>query len=196
MEHWTEALVRLRACSDAVEWARDYNTLDGAWRACVRGDWMLWLAGRMAGPPGDDSRRPLVLAACACARIALPKWEARHPADNRPRAAIETAEAWAHGGDDAPTMADVRTSAAAAAYGATYGATDAAYATYAAGAADATYAAYTAYAATYAATYVAADVADAAAAAEERMGILLECADIVRKYYPGPPALPSFGEDE
>lgn len=48
--HWTDDLVRLQACDDAVEWARGYDTMDAAWAACERGDWMLWLACRWPAP--------------------------------------------------------------------------------------------------------------------------------------------------
>ena len=69
--HWTDALVHLGVCHDAVAWARGYPSLAAAWAVCQRGDWMLWIAGRFAGPPGDPRRRPLVLAACDCAALAL-----------------------------------------------------------------------------------------------------------------------------
>jgi hypothetical protein len=69
-QHWTDALHALNACDAGLDWAGGYDSLDSAWAACERGDWMLWLAGRVAGPPGDDSRRPLVLAACAYAAAA------------------------------------------------------------------------------------------------------------------------------
>ena len=65
-------LAAIGACSEAVTWARKYRLPLAAWRACKRGDWMLWAVGKLAGPPGSDSRRPLVLAACECARLALP----------------------------------------------------------------------------------------------------------------------------
>ena len=36
-------LCRLGACPEAVEWAKPYATLQQAWDACERPDWMLWL---------------------------------------------------------------------------------------------------------------------------------------------------------
>jgi hypothetical protein len=92
-------LVRLNACAAAREWASDFPSLADAWAACPRGDWLLWLAGHLKIP-----RPLLVLAACACARTVLhliPEGE------ERPRVAIETAEAWARGGDNAPSLDDV-----------------------------------------------------------------------------------------
>jgi len=141
---------------------------------------MLWLAWKLSGKPGSEGRKPLTLAACACARLALkrvPKGE------NRPRRVIVTAERWARG---KATLDEVRMAAADAAADAAY---DAAYADAAAYAAAgqvmhrdadaAAYAAYAAYAAADAA-YADAYYADAARATSTRA----ECADIVRKFYP------------
>jgi len=168
-DHIDDLLTRLGACSDAVAWARTQPDAETAWDTCDRGDWMLWLAGRLAGEPGSDARRPLVLAACECARLALPYVK---EGELRPMRAIEAAEDWARGG--ATTLAQVRSAAEAdyAAYTvAAYAAASAASAAYvaAAAAADAAYAAYV------------------AAAAAARSSTLNACADIVRKHYPHPP---------
>jgi hypothetical protein len=170
---------------------------------------MLWLLGKQAGPPGSDSRRPLVLAACACARLALryvPKGE------ERPKRAIKTAEAWAEG-KDGVTIKDVRKTAYAAAYAANatanaaanaaayaayadaaaYAANAAAYATNTAAnaAAGAAYAAagaaYAAYATNTAAYADAAAGAAYAAYVAARTRTLAKCADIVRHFYPRAP---------
>lgn len=157
-----EMLVALRACVAARAWAKG-KTLDEAWATCPRGDWMLWLAGR-----AGVERKTVVLAACACARLALkhvPEGEAR------PLAAIETAEKWARG-EEGVTMEDVRKARRAAAYAA-----DAAYADAAAAAA---YAADATAAAAYAADAAAA--ADAGAAA--RKETLAKCAALVRGVIP------------
>ncbi len=130
------------ACSGALEWLGTRG-LATAWGECDRGDWLLWLAG-MAGV----DRRRLVLAACACARGALPYIP---EGENRPRVAIETAEKWARG-EEGVTLGDVRRAACAAYAACATDATDAAYA-----ATDAAYAAYAAAdAAAYAAAYAAA----------------------------------------
>jgi hypothetical protein len=197
-KHFSTVLSKLGACSEAVEWSKKYKTAASAWRHCPRGDWMLWIAGRACG----DDRRKLVLAACACARLAL-----RHvpKGEERPRKAIETAEAWARG-EDGVTLDDVREAYAAdAAYAnaaaAAYAADAAAYAAYAAAnaaanaanaAAYAAYAADTTNAAAYAAyatnAAAAANAANAAnaAAATARTRTLKKCADIVRKMLPCP----------
>jgi hypothetical protein len=159
--YWTDKLVKLGACPNAVEWARAYPSLAAAWKACERADWMLWLAGRLCRTV--PQRKRLTLAACACARMVLkyvPKGE------DRPRAAILTAERWARDAS-VVTLENVRKAADAAAYGAGYAAYAAAHAAHAAYAADpACAAAHAACAAAYA-----------------------HMSNIVRKHYPKPPSL-------
>lgn len=55
-------LQKLDACADAVKFAAQFNSLDEAWQACPRGDWMLWLAKKT----GCDLRA-LTLAKAHCA---------------------------------------------------------------------------------------------------------------------------------
>jgi len=125
-----DQLVAIRACSDAVEWVGT-RTIEQAWAECERGDWMLWLAGRI-----DIDRKLLVSAACACAEPALAFVRA---GEDRPRLAIEVARAWCVG---TATLDDVRAAAYAAYAYAASSAADAAsaasYAAYAYAAADAT----------------------------------------------------------
>jgi hypothetical protein len=183
---WWTGLVELGASRELIDWAKTQSGAAVAWATCERGDWMLWWAGRLAGPPGDD-RRLLVLAACDCAVLALPLFESKYPSDARPRVAIDTARAWAHG-KATPDQVNAAAAAAASAYAAAaaYAAASAAYA--AASAATATATAYAA--AAYAASAVASAVASAAAADAERSRVLRECADIARRHYPKPPELP------
>jgi len=162
MKSTKDILTKLGACPEAVKWA-GRKTHKKAWGTCQRGDWLLWIAGKL-----NVDRKLLVLAACGCARTALKYIPA---GEDRPRIAIETAEAWTRG---EATIDQVRTAAhAAAAYA---DAADAA----AAYAADAAYAAAAdaADAADAAAAY-AADAADAAYAAARK-----DIADIVRKIIP------------
>jgi len=173
----------LGACYDALRWVSEQKTVDQAWADCKRGDHMLWLLGRLCGPPESRSRRKLVLAACACARLRLvdlPK------ADDVALSTIETTESWARG-ERGVSLDDVRDAARAATHTAacTVNAADAAYP-----AAPAAYAAYVAAYAAYAA-HAAADAADAAHAAADaaRQLILSRCADVVRSAYPHPPRL-------
>jgi hypothetical protein len=182
-------LEKLNACEDAVEWCKDYKTLQAAWNACKRGDWMLWLIGRMSGPSESASRKKLVLIACQCARLSLLYVRA---GEKRPLRAIETAERWANGDSDI-TLDDVRKAAdgvggaayAVAAVGGLGGGVGAD-----AGADAAAYAA--AYGVAYGAAYA---VADAVAYAVvyggdgARNRTLKRCANIVRKAYPKVPKI-------
>ena len=157
---------KMGACPEAVAWLAEQKNPAQAWRGCERGDWMLWLVGKLAGPVGDPRRKKLVLAACGCARLSLKYVKA---GEERPRIAIETAEKWARG---KATIEEVGV-AHAAAHAAAYAAAAVAVAAYAA------------------AVAVAADAAHAAVAdyAYARTKMLKQCASIVRKFYPRPPRL-------
>ena len=172
MKRWTDKLVALGACPDAVEWARAYPSLTAAWKVCERADWMLWLAGKLCRTV--PARKRLVLAACACARTALkyvPKGE------GRPLVAIQTAERWARG-THGVTLDDVHVSADAAGVAAGVAAGAAAYAAWAA--------AYAAWPAAYAA-WPAAGAAAYAVSAAARIKASARMSNIIRKHYPNPP---------
>jgi hypothetical protein len=112
----------LGACQEAVIWAKG-KSLAQTWRTCERGDWLLWLCGKMVDKPGWSTRAQLVLAACSCAETSLKYVPS---GEDRPRAAIETARKWARG---KATIEEVRRAAAAAnAADAADAAADAAYA--------------------------------------------------------------------
>ena len=128
MKEYITKLKELNACSDALEGCKQFDTLEEARQKCERGDWMLWLAGKLSGPPDSDSRKKVVLVACQCARLALKYVQS---GEVRPLTAIETAEAWARGEGNI-TLAEVRDAAYAAAYAAYNAAAYAAYAAYAA----------------------------------------------------------------
>jgi len=144
----SRSLDQLNACSDAREWvaARPDRTPAELWTTCERGDWLLWLAGRVG-----VERRTVVLAACDCAEPALryvPEGE------ERPRRALEITRAWCRG---EATIEEVRAAAADAEF---------AYAAsaYAASAAESSTAAYAASAAAAAAN------AESAATSAARAG--------------------------
>lgn len=40
---WSIALVRVGACTEAVQWARKHRSFRSAWNTCRRGEWMDWL---------------------------------------------------------------------------------------------------------------------------------------------------------
>lgn len=124
-KQFNDALRRLRACSEAVEWcdSKPNATPAQLWATCKRGDWMLWLAGAA----GVD-RRLLVLAACDCAETALkrvPKGE------GRPAEAIRMARAWCAG---KATLDEVKAAARAVYYAAYASGASACYGAYAAAA--------------------------------------------------------------
>ena len=159
--HWTELLTSRDACFEAVEWAQTQPSFAAAWADCERGDWMLWLAGRVS-----VDRKLIVLAACACARLTLNQVS---KGEDRPRIAIETAERWAKGTATIEDVIAAQQGACAASSAAAYAAASSA-AAYAATTATAT---ATAYAAAYAAT--------AAAAYAARKNTLKKCAVLVRE---------------
>jgi hypothetical protein len=177
--HWTEGLIRIHACHAAVAWCETQPDLATAWAVCERGDWMLWLIGRMTqSAPWSEERKPLALCAADCAELALPyaKGEAKTAAEK----CITTLRDWARGEatkDDALKARRAAAADAAAAYAAAYAAADAAYAAYAAAAAAdaAAAAAYAAY---------------AADRARARARVLKDSSDIVRRHFPAAPVLP------
>jgi len=159
---FTEKLESMHACSDAVEWVAHRGIIK-AWRECPRGDWMLWLAGRL-----DIDRKLLVMAACDCAETAL---KYVPDGEDRPAKCIQVTRNWCNGTATIDEVRAARRDAAAAyadaadaaAYAAAYAAAAADDAAYAAAAA-----AYAAYPAPYAG----------------RGPALLTCADLVRKRIP------------
>lgn len=196
--NYIKELRKLGACKDALEWCKSYPTPQAAWDACERGNWMLFLLGRLAGGPRSKSRKKLVLAACKCARLALRFVE---QGETRPRRAIVIAERWAKG---RATLAEVMeaSKAAFAAFAAAEVSAESAFADYAA-----VESAYAAHAASYAASEASAEFSSfAVSAASEasaesayaahasaetaRLDTLAKCAAIVRKMYPKAPRLP------
>jgi len=185
MTHWTDDLVRINACKDAIEWAREQPSLAVAWKKSKRGDHMLWLVGK-ANPsePWSDARKPIVACCAEIASTALPY--CNDDTITATLGCIDATERWCRGeaerdevesaAADAANTADAR--AAAAAYAAAYAAYGAIYA-------DATYAdAAVAAANAYGAIYADATYADAA-----RAKSLEQSADIVRKRFPNPPKI-------
>jgi hypothetical protein len=64
-----ETLRGLRACAEAQEWAKGHESLDEAWAACPRADWMLWLLARTTADQNDPRFR---LTACDFAELSMP----------------------------------------------------------------------------------------------------------------------------
>ena len=120
-------LHRVGACEEARMWAKG-KSLEQVWRTCKRGDWMLWLVGRMSDRDGWPTRQAVVLAACDCAATVL-QYVPRN--EERPANAIKVARSWAVGKaslDEVRDAANAAYAAAYAAYAAAYAANADAYA--------------------------------------------------------------------
>jgi len=199
-EDFMRALIRLDACEEALTWAATQPDAATAWSQCPRGDWMLWLLGKLAGEWGSESHRRVAFLAALCAAGA---WRWMGPES---RTAIEVTIRYGQGEEVSQYLLRDAASAARAAWRTAHTA-----AWRAADAADAaTEAAYAAYSATYAASYAyaddaATDAAYAAYATEAAYGAaayaaygatapraesLTISADLVRLAYPSPPEIP------
>ena len=197
MKH--QLLIDLGACSKAVEWASQYSDPQEAWDKCERGDWMLWLVGKLSGEPGSDSRRKLVLAATKCARLAF-KY-VRKESRAVVRKCYKTAEAWGRGDPGitwlvlqnavhalaAHNLAAHAHAHALAAHAHAHALAAHAHAAHAHAHAAADAAAYAAEAAYAATAATAAHAAADAAAYAARASVLRKSAGIMRKYYPSVP---------
>jgi len=175
MTHWTDDLVRINACKDAIEWAREQPSLAVAWKKSKRGDHMLWLVGK-ANPsePWSDARKPIV--AC-CAEIATTALE--YCNDDIllvVQWCIDATERWTRGEAERDEVEAAAASSADAAY---YSDSAAYYSDSAANAAAAAYAA--------AAYYTSTSTVAAYYAADDKL--LEQSADIVRKRFPNPPKI-------
>ena len=122
-----EVLNKYSACSESIKWVGKRKVPKVAWDACLRGDWLLWIAA-MVGV----KREIVVFAACQCARLSL-----KHTEDPRVLECIEVTEAWTKG---KATLVEVEAARRAAAVASD----DAGYAAYAAAAAAAVASAYAA----------------------------------------------------
>ena len=87
MKTIADRISHLSPCTEAVTWLGDQTDVADAWNSCPRGDWLLWLAGRVG-----VERTVLVKSAAGCARLVLHLVPA---GEDRPRLAIAAAEAWA-----------------------------------------------------------------------------------------------------
>ena len=106
-----EKLESMHACSEATEWVA-HRGIVKAWRECPRGDWMLWLAGRL-----DIDRKLLVMAACDCAETAL---QYVPDGEDRPAKCIQVTRNWCNGTATIDDVKAARRDAAAAADAAAY----------------------------------------------------------------------------
>jgi len=144
-------LDKYNPCGSALEFRKKYKTFEEAWEACHRGDWMLWIAGKL-----KVNKRLLYLAKGYCAETVIHLMR-----DERSKNAVKAAIGY---GKNKITDKELKIAAVDAAAAAAVDAVDAAAADAATAADAAVYAAYAAAAdaAIYAATAVYA--VDAAAA--------------------------------
>lgn len=174
--HWSDALVTLDACADAVAWCRTQPDLDTAWRDCPRADWSLWLVENLnpSPAPGSAEHRRRVGCGAEIARTVLDLFEAECPSDSRVRDCLDASDRFAAGEyvDLAPAGAAAEDAAEDAAAATAWGAQAAWAAARAAGAAAG------------AAARAAAERAAAARAAARAAH-----AKIVRRWYPQAPKL-------
>ena len=158
---------KLNSCNDAAEFVSQYETIEEAWAACPRGDWMLWAAAKLI------DRRLLVGVLGKCARTVQHLMK-----DPRNIAALDACDKYAAGEISEKDLGAAAAHAAHAAYAA-----HAAHAAYAAAYA-ATAAAHAAAGAAAGAAYAAhaAAAAHAGAAAYARKKNRLQTADICREF--------------
>jgi hypothetical protein len=204
--HFVEELKKINACEDAIEWCETQPDLEMAWRVCTRGDWMLWLAGKLSGPPGDGRKQ---LVACAMEVAMLARQYASPDVQTAMDRCERAVSSWA---DGRCTLEDVRLATAYIAYYDDDANTANIYAYYASDASYAPSAVYYAIRAVYYATRIAVDTisfaniafyanasayyaaASAYAAADHdydaKIKTISLAADIVRWHYPVSPEFP------
>src|SRR3990172_7863694 len=95
-----QKIENLGPCAEALHWLRTQSSPEAAWKGCERGDWMLWLVGKLSGPPDSDSRKLVVTAAVECTRFVLP-----YSDDKRVLVCIKTTERYLAG---KATLSEVR----------------------------------------------------------------------------------------
>lgn len=82
----------MSACEEAIEWCEKYNTLQEAWQACERAEWMMKLISKTIND--ETNRKSFVLISDKCTRLYL---SCATKYDDRSLKAIEVVEAWIRG---------------------------------------------------------------------------------------------------
>ena len=137
INNYIRAIKKLSACEEAVKDAHSFKTSEELWATCARGDWMLWLIGRIINQSDEAQLRKLTLVKARCAKLVIHLMK-----DERSRKAVEIAERFGLGQANREEL----DAAAAAACDAARAAACDAYAADAADAAAAAAAAAAAYA--------------------------------------------------
>lgn len=109
--NYMDKIKQLKACDAAVVWLEEnqFASLDKAWQACERGDWMLWLIGRTMNHDDEAQLRKLTLAKARCSKLVVHLMK-----DERSRNAVEVAEQFGLGNATRQELADAAADAAAA----------------------------------------------------------------------------------
>ena len=58
-------LTEMGACEQAIDFATEFPSLEAAWLACERGDWMLWYVSKLEGPSTSESFKKCDIACAA-----------------------------------------------------------------------------------------------------------------------------------
>ena len=97
------AMTRLDACDDARAWLTSCPacTFADLWDACPRGDWLLWLAGRLPGMEVQVGR-----ATAAVARLALATIPDEHPGADELREIVRVGAGVAEAGGKSGALYD------------------------------------------------------------------------------------------
>ena len=165
-------------CREAKKWLGKKTNARKAWNKCERGDWLIWI---LAWQKVD--KRQLVLVLCECARLSLKYVE---KGEERPLKAIEIAEAWARGEasiGEVEKAVDVQCTHNNTCYSYAYRASNSV-------ASIISLRGFTCI--DY--TSIVSSVVVCAAIAANRAGysekdVFLDCANVVRKYFPDPPLI-------
>ena len=127
MKSHIQKLKQLEACTEAVEFAKQFNDIQETLENTERGDWILWLAINL-----KVNKRKLTLAKALCAETVIHLME-----DERSIKAVEVAKQYGYGNSTDVELHNAADAAADATYvaNAAYAAADAAYVANAANAA-------------------------------------------------------------
>jgi len=95
---WQQRLAKLGACSESLDWCKNFPTPEAAWEACTEPRWMAWILGRPSWGRrvhGSPEHKQLALLSCLFARTVL------HLVPEAPRAQLDQIldqiEGWAWG---------------------------------------------------------------------------------------------------
>ena len=189
-----QQLQRMNACSSAIDFVKNFPTLQAAWNLCERPDWMFWLLARtVTGKNGSETHRALVRVSARCAMLAPPIEDKRFKE-------LEVARQWAcdaalqfgNGEDNRDECAYA--AYAVAAYAAAATAAWRGDAAWRAAADDAAAAAAAAAIAAWRDDAAAdADAADADAAAWRAAAVRKDCSNIIRSEFAVCPLHPDRG---